>query len=110
MRRRIIFSSVMVAFVSLSWGLAAQAPALQPHQQLARDIYKQLIEINTTDSVGNTTVAAQAMADRLRAAGIPAADIFVGGPTPRKGNLVARMRGRATTQKPILLLAHIDVV
>mgnify|MGYP001190307565 CR=1 FL=1 len=43
-------------------GLAAQAPALAPHQQLAHDIYKQLIEINTTDSVGSTTVAAEAMA------------------------------------------------
>jgi acetylornithine deacetylase/succinyl-diaminopimelate desuccinylase-like protein len=51
------------------------------------------------------------MAARLRAAGFPAADIFVGGPTPRKGNLVARLRGKsASTRKPLLLLAHIDVV
>jgi acetylornithine deacetylase/succinyl-diaminopimelate desuccinylase-like protein len=91
--------------------LVQAAPALAPHQQLARDIYKELIEINTTDSVGNTTVAADAMAKRLRAAGIPDADIFVGGPTPRKGNLVARLRGKpGGTLKPILLLAHIDVV
>src|SRR5262245_34711169 len=93
-----------------SSGLSAQMPALQPHQQLAHDIYKQLIEINTTDSVGSTTVAAEAMAARFRAAGFPDVDIFVGGPTARKGNLVVRMRGRATTQKPILLLAHLDVV
>ena len=87
-----------------------QAP-LAPHQQLAYDIYKQLIEINTTNSVGNTTIAADAMAARLRAAGFPATDIFVGGPTPRKGNLVARLRGKAaSTRKPLLLLAHIDVV
>ena len=86
-------------------------PPLLPHQQLARDIYKQLIEINTTDSVGDNTAAANAMAARLRAAGIPAADIFTGGPHPRKGNMVARLRGKAgTTRKPLLLLAHIDVV
>ena len=96
----------------------AQAPAppqapqpLAAHQQLARDIYKQLIEINTTDSVGNTTVAAEAMAARLRAAGFPAADLFVGGPHPRKGNLVARLRAKpGSTRRPLLLLAHIDVV
>jgi acetylornithine deacetylase/succinyl-diaminopimelate desuccinylase-like protein len=87
------------------------AQSLAPNQQLAKDIYKQLIEINTTDSVGSTTVAAEAMAARLRAAGFPAADIFLGGPNPRKGNLVARLHGRpGSTLKPILLLAHIDVV
>ena len=97
-------------------GLALLVPiaarqALPPHQQLARDVYKQLIEINTTDSVGNTTVAAEAMAARLRAAGFPAADIFIGGPDPRKGNLVVRYRGRAGSgRKPLLLLAHLDVV
>ncbi len=85
-------------------------PTLAPHQQLAHDIYKQLIEINTTDSVGSTTVAAEAMAARLRAAGFPAADIFQGGPTPKKGNLVARLHGRSTNLKPLLLLAHLDVV
>ena len=61
--------------------------------QLARAIYKQLVEINTTDSVGSTTVAAEAMAKRLRDAGYPEADIFIGGPNPRKGNLVARLHG-----------------
>jgi acetylornithine deacetylase/succinyl-diaminopimelate desuccinylase-like protein len=89
----------------------AAAQSLPPHQQLARDVYKQLIEINTTDSIGSTTVAAEAMAARLRAAGFPAADIFLGGPDPRKGNLVVRYRGRgASGRKPLLLLAHLDVV
>src|SRR5262245_11687991 len=68
----------------------------------AREIFKQLIEINTTDSVGNTTTAADAMAARLKAAGIPAADINVLGPDPRKGNLVARLRGTGG-RKPLLL-------
>jgi acetylornithine deacetylase/succinyl-diaminopimelate desuccinylase-like protein len=79
-------------------------------KQLVRDIYKQLIEINTTESSGNTTTAAEAMAQRLRAAGFPAADVQVLGPNPRKGNLVARLRGSSTTAKPVLLLAHLDVV
>jgi acetylornithine deacetylase/succinyl-diaminopimelate desuccinylase-like protein len=79
-------------------------------QQLAREIYEELIEINTTHSVGNTTEAAEAMRRRLLAAGFAEADVEVVEPAPRKGNLVARMRGKDTGRKPILLLAHIDVV
>src|SRR5712692_5175339 len=78
-------------------------------KQLARDIYKELIEINTTDSAGDNTRAAEAMAARMRAAGFPAADVQVLAPAPRKGNLVARLRG-STREKPVLLLAHLDVV
>src|ERR1700684_890382 len=77
--------------------------------KLAREIYKQLIEINTTDSVGSTTVAADAMAQRLRDAGYPASDVQVLGPNSRKGNLVARLRGTGV-RKPMLLLCHLDVV
>jgi acetylornithine deacetylase/succinyl-diaminopimelate desuccinylase-like protein len=107
MRRPALPLLLIVPLVST---VLAQTVPLAPHQQLAHDIYKQLIEINTTDSVGDTTVAAEAMAARFRAAGFPAADIFVGGPHPRKGNLVVRLRGQPTTEKPLLLLAHIDVV
>ena len=89
---------------------AVTATDLLPHQQLARDILKELIEIDTTDSVGDNTAAAQAMADRLLAAGFPAEDVQVLGPAEKKGNLVARYRGRDTGRKPLLLLAHIDVV
>lgn len=103
-------SFVVFGVALLAPGLTAQAPALTPPQQLAHDVYKQLIEINTTDSVGSTTVAAEAMAARFRAAGVPAADIFTGGPQPRKGNLVVRIHGRAPALKPLLLLAHLDVV
>ena len=88
---------------------AAPPPLDDATRQLVHDIYKQLIEINTTESVGNTTTAAEAMAQRLRAAGFPAADVQVLAPNPRRGNLVARMRG-SSDQKPILLLAHLDVV
>jgi acetylornithine deacetylase/succinyl-diaminopimelate desuccinylase-like protein len=78
-------------------------------KQLSHDIFKQLIEINTTDSVGSTTVAAQAMAKRLLDAGFPASDVQVLGPNPRKGNLVARLRGTGA-KKPILFICHTDVV
>jgi acetylornithine deacetylase/succinyl-diaminopimelate desuccinylase-like protein len=83
---------------------AARADELQ-------DVYKQLVEINTTHSTGSTTVAAQAMAKRLTDAGFPAADVKVLVPPdrPNKGNLVARLRGTGG-KKPLLLLAHLDVV
>jgi len=80
-----------------------------PNDARAKEIFKELIEINTTDSVGNVTKAAEAVATRLKAAGFPAADVQVLGPDPRKGNLVARFRGTGA-RKPLLLLAHLDVV
>ena len=83
---------------------------LLPHQALARELLRELIEIDTTDSVGDNTAAAQAMADHLLAAGFAAEDVQVLGPVERKGNLVARYRGRDSGRKPLLLLAHIDVV
>jgi acetylornithine deacetylase/succinyl-diaminopimelate desuccinylase-like protein len=82
---------------------------LNAGQQLAHDIYQQLVEINTSDSVGNCTAAAEAMAARLKAAGFADEDIKVLGPNLRKGNLVARLHGTGA-RKPILLLAHTDVV
>ena len=85
------------------------AQALTPHQQLARDIFKELVEINTVTATGDTLIAAQAMAVRLKAAGFTDADVRVLSPAPRKGNLVARLRGTGV-RKPILLLAHLDVV
>jgi acetylornithine deacetylase/succinyl-diaminopimelate desuccinylase-like protein len=99
--------SKLAALAALTASLAAATPASQD----AHDIFKQLIEINTTDSVGSTTVAAQAMAQRLLAAGFPKADIAVLGPNDRKGNLVARYRGKpGSTLKPILIIGHLDVV
>ncbi len=88
---------------------AQQGAALSPNQQLAHDVYKQLVEINTVDSVGSTTVAAGAMAKRFLDAGFPAADVFQGGPRADKGNLVVRYHGSGA-RKPLLLLAHLDVV
>ena len=81
-----------------------------PHDHRARDIFKQLIGINTTDTAaGNVTKAADAVAARLTAAGFPAADVQVLGPDPKKHNVVARLHGSGA-KRPLLLLAHLDVV
>jgi len=103
---RIRLVSLLAAIV---WVSPAAAQDGGPHNLEARAILKALVEINTTDSSGSTTKAAEAMSARLRAAGLPDADVQVLGPNPRKGNLVARLRGRGAG-KPILLLAHLDVV
>jgi len=86
-------------------------PSPTPDQVVLREIYKELIEINTTDLVGDNTAAAHAMAARLRAAGFAAADLQIIVPpgAPRKGSLIARLSGSGTW-KPLLLLAHLDVV
>ncbi|MGE0587818.1 MAG: M20/M25/M40 family metallo-hydrolase [Cyclobacteriaceae bacterium] len=89
--------------------MAAMSAMAQPDQQLTREIFKELAEINTTHSAGNTTEAAEAMAARLKAAGFEDKDLFIGGAHPKKGNLVARLRGTGK-KKPVLLMAHLDVV
>jgi len=98
--------------VLLSVSFLSRAASLDDGtRRLARDIFQQLIETNTTDSVGSTTIAAQAMAKRLIDAGFPASDVQVLGPNDRKGNLVARLRGTgASGLKPILIICHLDVV
>jgi acetylornithine deacetylase/succinyl-diaminopimelate desuccinylase-like protein len=85
---------------------------LSVNEQRARDIFEQLININTTGSSGSTTVASNAMAQWLLQAGFPASDVQVIGLAGSPNhNLVARYRGSPTgARKPILLLAHIDVV
>lgn len=88
---------------------AAQTSTATPWQALARDVFEELIEINTTHSTGSTTDAAEAMATRLRLAGFRNEDIHVLGPHPAKGNLIARLRGTGE-REPLLLLAHLDVV
>ena len=110
LRRGSFLTSLVVGGIVLGTPLSpVRAQALAAHQQLARDIYKQLVEINTTTATGDTLEAAQAMADRLKMAGFDDADVRVLSPAPRKGNLVVRLRGTGQ-RRPILLLAHIDVV
>jgi acetylornithine deacetylase/succinyl-diaminopimelate desuccinylase-like protein len=105
------FLIALAAAFALALGApeSGQGPASVAADPIAREIFKELIEINTTDSSGSTTRAAEAMAARLRAAGFPASDMQVIGPNARKGNLVMRMRG-SDKGHPILLLAHTDVV
>ncbi len=78
-------------------------------RKLAHDIFQQLIEINTTDSVGSVTAASKAMQQRLLDAGFSQEDMYLGGPNDRKENLVVRYRGTGQ-RKPILFIGHLDVV
>lgn len=87
----------------------ARADAPREVRELSIDIYRELVAIDTTESSGDTLRAARAMAARLVAGGLPAGDVKVFEVAPKRGNLVARLRGTGK-QKPILLLAHSDVV
>ncbi len=108
MIRRALLSFAII-LLSLAVAAPARAQVDDATKQLAHDIFKQLIEINTTDSVGNVTTAAEAMAKRLRDAGFPDSDIQVLGPNDRKKNMVARIHGSGA-RKPILFICHLDVV
>ncbi|MDQ1610690.1 MAG: hypothetical protein QOG00_621 [Pyrinomonadaceae bacterium] len=120
-RQRIVVKLLVVALLiaasfpaQLSGVARAQNGALNPEQQQLREIFQELIEINTVDPNGDVTRAAEAMRARLLAAGFAAEDVRVVVPAgnAKKGNLVARFRSPqpAAGQKPLLLLAHIDVV
>jgi acetylornithine deacetylase/succinyl-diaminopimelate desuccinylase-like protein len=99
---------VLIAGMLLSLsGVAAQTQ--EEPRKLARDIFKELIDINTTDSVGNVTAAAEAMAVRLRAAGFPEKDLQIAGARENKKNLVVRYHGSGK-RKPVLFIGHLDVV
>jgi acetylornithine deacetylase/succinyl-diaminopimelate desuccinylase-like protein len=100
------FAKFLALAVASAVVLTAQAG---PHEARAKEIFKQLVEINTTHSVGSTTQAAEAMAARFKAAGFPDADVRVLGPSAKKGNLVVRYRGIGA-KRPMILLAHLDVV
>lgn len=114
---RLKFFVLSFALVLPTPGSAQQtAPraASTPHEKLAREIYQELVNTNTVRGVGSTTVAARAMAKRFIDAGFPSEDVKVLIPPAdsTKGNLVVRYHGRggAKAQKPLLLLAHLDVV
>jgi acetylornithine deacetylase/succinyl-diaminopimelate desuccinylase-like protein len=103
----VLFSSFILCLVFLTPGSQAQID--DATRKLSHDIFKQLIEINSTDSVGSVTAAAEAMAQRFRDAGFPEADIQILGPNDRKKNVVARLHGTGK-HKPLLLIGHLDVV
>jgi len=100
---------VPTALILATTAAAQQQPASTTFHQLGHAILRELIETNTTGSSGNTTIAAGQLATRFRDAGFPEADVQVVGPTPKNLNLVVRYRGTGA-RKPILLLAHLDVV
>ena len=109
--QRAAIAAVVMACASLP-GVRAQSAVPDTGEAAFRALYKELIEINTTRSVGSCTRAAEAMRAHLRAAGYPAEDMQVLAPpeAPKDGALIAVLRGRDKSIKPILLLAHIDVV
>lgn len=108
--RCITLTTALLAVALGPAGVASQERELSRYEAMARELLAELVAINTTASVGDNTAAARAMQARLLAAGFPEEDVLVLEPAPRKGNLVARLRGRDTGLQPVLLLAHLDVV
>ena len=112
--KTLLYRIVAVTFLLLVGSAAARGDQqtssiiAAPERALARDLLRELVEINTTPANGSTK-AAEAMAARLRAAGFAESDILLLGPRPDRQNLVVRLHGR-TKAKPILLIAHLDVV
>src|SRR5690348_5326176 len=106
-RRALLICAALASLLVAAGGAVAQE--LTPSQKLAHDIYKELVEIDTTTATGDTALAALAMAARLKAAGFTDDEVHVFSPAPHKGNLVARLKGSGA-RKPILLVAHLDVV
>src|SRR5262245_12205169 len=100
-------TSIVCGAGALAVALALAGPghgaddALAPHQVFARDLFKRLIETNTTHSSGDTTLAARLVEKELRAAGFPAKDVQVLEEVPKRGNLIARLRGRDASRKPM---------
>lgn len=97
----------VVSTIALA-GTSGRTQELTGHQRSGRDIFRELIEINTSVTMGSTK-AAEAMAARLKAAGFPDSDIKLAGPQPQHMNLVARYRGNGTL-RPVLFICHLDVV
>ncbi len=101
-----------VLWVALLLAAPAVAQPLKPDQQAFFELYKELVETNTTLSAGSCTLAAGQIATRLKAAGFKDADLtlFTDPEHPKEGGLVAILPGSDPKARPILLLAHLDVV
>ncbi len=106
------FAAATLAAALLAGTALAQQTQMRPDQAEFRSLYKELVETNTTLSAGSCTLAAERMANRLRAAGIPDSQItlFSVPDHPKEGGLVVVYPGTSKTLKPMLMLAHIDVV
>ncbi len=109
---RVFFIALFCALTPISPAQAGIVPASRADRAEARDIFKQLIEINTTDTPqGSVTAGTEAMAKRLIDAGFAREDVLLVGPDERKQNLVVRLRAaEPSSEKPILFLCHMDVV
>jgi len=99
----------MAASAAIAQNTPSWTPPDPATKELALSIFRQIININSTDSVGSVTAVSKAMQQRFLDAGFPAADIFLGGPNDRKENLVVRYRGTGA-KPPILFIGHEDVV
>lgn len=112
MAASILAAASLAAMLASTLGAQTGARPPSPDEAAFRDLYRELVEINTTRSIGSCTRAAEAMRVRLLAAGIPEADTRILAPPerPNDGALIAVLHGRDAGAKPILLLAHIDVV
>jgi acetylornithine deacetylase/succinyl-diaminopimelate desuccinylase-like protein len=97
--------AVWLGLMGVAFAQSASESIVSP----ARDLLRELIAINTAEPDGNTTVAAERVAAFLKSAGFADQDVSVIGVDSRRGNLIARLRGRGTG-KPVLFLAHLDVV
>jgi acetylornithine deacetylase/succinyl-diaminopimelate desuccinylase-like protein len=109
MKSHAVCTAIACAMLSAGQVLAQGSPT--PEQRELRELYKELVETNTSDSAGSCTTAAEALAARLKAGGFADADMRIIVPPggPKKGNLVARYRGTGA-KRPIMLLGHLDVV
>src|SRR5258707_2980415 len=103
------FRNWSLIVICLLLAMASPSQIDDATRHLSHDIFKQLIEINTTDSVGNVTTASEAMPQCFREAGFPKSDLHLLGPNDRKKNLVVRLHGSGK-HKPVLLIGHLDVV
>jgi acetylornithine deacetylase/succinyl-diaminopimelate desuccinylase-like protein len=107
--KKVLLAGILIATSCFTPRIGAQTMRPEAEKKLAHDIYKEFIEIQSGYTTGATTPVVNAAVRYLKAAGFPDSDIFVGGPIDKKMNLVVRLHGTGT-KKPILLLAHTDVV
>lgn len=111
-RRGKIMKPALAAFAGLmllSSPLAAMTD--EAARKLAREVYEELVTQRSVDGLGTTPALVEKLAWRFVAGGFDAMDVhMLIGPRPGVGNLVVRLKGRETGKKPILLMAHIDVV
>jgi acetylornithine deacetylase/succinyl-diaminopimelate desuccinylase-like protein len=110
--KRLFAASTALATLAVFSAFAAPPQDTPAGEQRFRELYKELVETNTTLSAGSCTLAAERMAARLKAAGFPDGDLhpFAAPDHPKEGGLVAIFPGKDPKLKAILLLAHIDVV